>query len=481
MGKHYINVNPKMDRRAFTKGLGMSSAGLVMATLGGCESILEQIETRPVRYRLRTGSSDVDNVVEIYKDAVNAMRALPSSDPRSWDAQSGIHGTVLGGFNFCEHGSDHFFSWHRAYLFFFEQICQNLTGEDDFGLPYWNWNQDPQMHPEFTDPASPLNHPRNLTDLTGFPEFTDATLDPMFTNPDFYTFSSLIEGSPHDVAHIRIGQDMVTGGSSQDPVFWVHHCMADYCWAKWNLELGNDMPNDPAWQNTSWSHFTDGNGDPAEMTALSTSLMPVLSFRYESSAIGSNPATARLAAAELKTAEERIRKGTDVRFEVKRQVPIANRAELTMGRTFSSPPSIDTGALRALIESDQTEEQIFARVRYAELPETNDFFVRVFINLPDANIGTPTTNPHYAGSFAFFGTRSGHGDHGEDKKGKTEFLVYVSDTLQRLRSIGRLGDGEPISVQLVAVPIGEQLEAPNAELLLEQVDLIVSPIQIRAE
>lgn len=481
MGKHYIDLDPRMDRRLFMKGLGLSTTGLVMATLGGCESIFEQIANRPVRYRLRTGSPEVDNVVEIYGDAVNQMRALPSTDPRSWDAQSALHGTNGVGFNFCEHNTDHFFSWHRAYLFFLEQICQTLTGEDAFGLPYWNWNQDPDMHPEFTDPANPLNHPRNNTSLAGFSGFSDQDLDPMFTNPDFYTFSGLIEGTPHNNAHNFIGMDMSNFGSPQDPIFWMHHCMVDYCWAKWNIELGNNMPNDPAWQNTTWTHFTDGNGDPTEMSALGTSLMPVLSFRYESSVIGSFPATARLAAAELRKAEERIREGTDVRFEIKRVVPIASRAQVRMSNPFSSGADIDTGAFRALVESDRTQEQIFARVKYASLPATSNFFVRVFVNLPDANAETPTTDPHYAGSFSFFGTQGGHGNHGADHQGKTEFLVYVSDTLQRLRSTGLLGDGDPISVQLVAVPIGEQLESPDAELVLEQVDLVVSPIQIRAE
>jgi hypothetical protein len=44
-----------------------------------------------------------------------------------------------------------------------------------------------------------------------------------------------------------VGGDMVTGGSPLDPVFWAHHCMVDYCWAKWNIELENNNTNDQAW------------------------------------------------------------------------------------------------------------------------------------------------------------------------------------------------------------------------------------------
>jgi hypothetical protein len=69
--------------------------------------------------------------------------------------------------------------------------------------------------------------------------------------------------------------------------------MVDYCWAKWNIELGNDNTNDPGWNQTGWSHFVDGKGDPvSNVTAGITTLMPLLSYQYESSAIGSSPASA---------------------------------------------------------------------------------------------------------------------------------------------------------------------------------------------
>jgi tyrosinase len=478
MGTRYLDLDPTVDRRIFIKGLGVISTGLVMATLGGCEALFDQIANRPVRRRLRTGSPEVDDVIVVYQDAVNQMRALPGTDPRSWDAQAAIHGTVTGGFNFCQHGTDHFFSWHRAYLLYFEQICQELTGEDSFGLPYWNWNQDPDMHPEFTDPASPLNHPRINTSVAGNNAFTDATLDTIFGDPNFYTFGSQIEGTPHNTTHVVVGGDMVTGGSPLDPVFWAHHCMVDYCWAKWNIELENDNTNDQAWLDTSWNHFVDGDGDPVEVSALATVLMPFLSYQYESSAIGSFAASATLTALELRTVEERVRKGADVRFEIKRTVPIANRARISVARSFSQATSVSAGDFAALIESNRATERVFARINYAMLPSRDDFFVRVFINLPEASAATPTDDPHYAGSFAFFGT---HGqDHGAHAP-KTECLVYVSDTLQRLRAMGALRDREPISVQLVAVPVTGRFERADMELTLEQIDLIVSPMQVRSD
>lgn len=474
-----LNLKPKrengLDRRVFIRGLGYVSVGLLLGTLGGCESCVSQIENRPVRRRLRTGSAEVDSAIATYENAVTAMKALPPGDPRSWAAQAAIHGTVAGGFNFCEHGSDHFFSWHRAYLLYFEQICQELTGDDRFGLPYWNWNQDHAMHSAFTT-AGPLDHPRNSTTVGNHPAFSDATLDAIFADTNFYTFSSQLEGSPHNMTHVLIGGDMVTGGSPLDPVFWAHHCMADYCWAKWNLELGNDNTNDAGWLETAWGHFVDRNGNPLNVTAGATVLMPLFSYRYESSAIASLPAAA-VAAEDFEELQRRLREGADVQFDVQSRVRIAEQAAVRLSTPFSKEIQVSAGEFASLVESDRAAERVFVSVDWAQLPPTNDFFVRVFINLPPANARTPTDDTHYAGSFAFFGTHA----EGRAGHGKTDFLVNATDTLRRLRESGQAAAGSPLSVQLVAVPVGDQFARPDTELVLNNLDLIVTPVLVRTD
>lgn len=466
-----------MNRRVFIEGVGYVSLSLLFSSLlGGCESLLDQIKKRPVRRRLRTGSPEVDHDIAIYKDAVSQMKALPASNPRSWAAQAAIHGTISGGFNFCQHGTNHFFSWHRAYLLYFERICQELTGEKKFGLPYWNWNQNPSLHPEFTSAGSPLNHPRSNTGVGTNPAFSNGTLNPIFGDGNFFTFSSQIEGTPHNIAHGIIGMNMATGGSPLDPVFWTHHCMADYCWAKWNIELDHDNPNDAAWNNTSWDHFVDENGNQVNVTAGITILMPFLSYRYETSAIGDFTAGADLASRsseDLKKVEERLRKGADIRFDIKRRVSIAGGAKLIISKPYSAVTQVSSDDFRSLIESDRQNEKIFVRINYANLPQVNDFFVRVFINRPDAGPQTPTDDDHYAGSFAFFGTHSAdHGDHA----GKTDFLVNITGTLQNLRRRDLMRPDGPLSIQLVAVPAGDQFVRAEAELTLEGIEFIITPV-----
>src|SRR6202049_4798220 len=217
-------------RRVFIRGVGWVSAALLTGSLGGCEQLAEAIRNRPVRRRLRTGSAEVDADIDTYRQAVALMKGLQTSDPRNWAAEAAIHGIANVGFTHCEHGTDHFFDWHRAYLFYFESICQKLTNKPKFGLPYWNWNQTPDIHPAFLDPSSTLYLSRARSSMFGSNADLTATLDPIFADSNFYTFSQQLEGTPHNLTHGYIGGTFGGFGSASDPLFWMHHCMVDYCW-----------------------------------------------------------------------------------------------------------------------------------------------------------------------------------------------------------------------------------------------------------
>src|SRR6185437_7663368 len=111
----------------------------------------------------------------------------------------------------------------------------------------------------------------------------------------------------------------------------------------------------------------------------------------------------------------------------------------------------------------------------AKLPPTSDFFVRVFVNLPDANSRTPSDDPHYAGSFAFFGTEPAEEAPGEHRH-QPKFLVNLTNTLQKLKRTQQLRDGTPISVQLVPVPFADKFEREDTELVVDKIAIIVTPV-----
>lgn len=470
-----------ITRRVFVKDLGFISLGLFLGTLGGCEDLAEAIRNRPIRRRLRTGSPEVDADIDTYRHAVELMKALnPTNDPREWLQQAAIHG-VTGHFTFCEHGSNHFFDWHRAFLFYFEKICQKLTGNAKFGLPYWNWNQNPDIHTAYLNTASALYLPRASTSMAGVPSVSTPTLDGIFADTNFFTFSSQLEGTPHNNVHSHTGGTFGNFTSAQDPLFWNHHCMVDYCWYKWNIDLGNNNTNDSTWIGHPNSHFVDADKNPASSTAGITILMPLLSYQYESSAIGSHAAAAALHKKnEYKKVEKRLKEGADVRFDVKKRIRIAEKAMVSVAKPISLETRIAASDFTSILNVDAARDRIFVSIDFARLPATSDFAVRVFIDLPNANRSTPIDDPHYAGSFAFFGTEAPNAPSptAEQHGGQKMFLVNITTTLQKLRRNQELREGSPMSVELVAVPFADKFVREDTQLILERIDIIVTPVII---
>jgi tyrosinase len=466
-------------RRVFLQGLGYVSVGLLMGSLGGCETLVEAIRNRPIRRRLRVGSPEVDAAIATYRDAVTAMQGLASHDGRNWDKQAAIHGTAGVGFNFCQHGTTHFFDWHRAYLFYVEKICQKLTGNKQFALPYWNWNQDPDIHPAFLDTTSVLHLSRTVNSMSGSSSIATTTLDSIFADTNFFTFSAQLEGTPHNTVHSTIGGAFGGFGSARDPLFYMHHCMVDYSWYKWNVDLHNDNTNDSSWIHTDEIQFVDADGNAASMMAGITTLMPLLSYQYESSAIGSNAASESLSTRRAYQAVEgRLKAGANIRLDIKHRVRISEVVVTSIARPLSLQARLSPDMLAQIIDSDTARERIFASIEYARLPAASDFAVRVFVNLPTADRNTPNTDPHYAGSFAFFGTENPAAPATGAHHHAPKFLVNLTNAIQRLRQRRELGGSTPISLQLVPTPFADKPESEDTELVLNAFDIFVTPVII---
>src|SRR5262249_36597731 len=66
--------------------------------------------------------------------------------------------------------------------------------------------------------------------------------------------------------------------------------------------------------------------------------------------------------------------------------------------------------------------RVTASIRDVQPPTRGNADVRVFVNMPDATAGTPATDPHYAGSFTFFGT----GQHGGHDGGTHSYMIDLT-------------------------------------------------------
>jgi tyrosinase len=423
--------------------------------LGGCAPFWQRIANRPTRRNIAT-LAPTDPIIQTYKDAVSAMKALPTTDSRNWTRQAQIHQ------NRCPHGNWYFLPWHRAYLFYFEEICRELTGNDDFALPYWNWTTTPQIPGVFWGGlGNPLfNGTRTATATsTASSAFVGpSVLEDILDQPNFLVFASAkatgqrdrvaygeLEGTPHNYVHGFVGGEMGTYMSPLDPVFWAHHNMIECCWVDWNLHRGHPNTNDAEWtQFVFEGNFVDRNGNPVDVRVDTTLLLPLLAYQYEdcfpSPAV--DPAGLR----------EFVQRGAPVRLEYVERVPLRRSLEVAVGQPVTLDVPIRPERLSAAL-AREGENRILLTIGDVTLPRSSEFGVHVFIGRPGTDGGNPERDPRFAGSFAFFVDEQHHpAGAGE----RPDFLLDVTETVSRLARANRLATDDRITVHLVPVPVGER-------------------------
>ena len=303
------HITRGLSRRDFLRlsALGAVSLGALGVGLGGCtpeqqqavKELLEKIANRPVRKDINSLAND-DPILEAYRKAVDQMKALPSSDKRNWPRQADIHR------DFCPHGNWLFLPWHRAYLWYFEEICRELSGMEAFALPYWNWQKDPQIPAAFWGGASnPLfNSTRTATQTSTVPSSITGppVIESILDEPNFLLFASgqiplssgqrtsasygPLEGTPHNSIHGFVGGNMGNYMSPLDPVFWTHHNMVEAIWVEWNWVRSNPNTNDSNWVDREFTEFVDRAGNPVQITVTDMLLFPLFNYRFDEPVLG---------------------------------------------------------------------------------------------------------------------------------------------------------------------------------------------------
>jgi tyrosinase len=453
------------SRRDFFKTVVAGGISLgTLSTLSGCNVIRETASGgRPIRRSFASlEQSDPNQIIDTYRDAVSQMRNLPSSDPRNWNQQAFIHGQG-GSFTDCEHGNWLFLPWHRAYLFYFEDICRALTGNEDFALPYWNWAANPQIPQAFeqTSGTNPLFDPsRANTSVASVTSTRQPAIESMLSDPNFFRFaggwnhqlnpqstpkgsgSGAAENPPHNLVHATIGGNFTTAASPRDPIFWAHHCMVDCLWWEWNANREHPNTNDPDWWQSSFAgDFVDRDGDPVDdINVLITLLMPFLSYNYEESQKGNTQQFVEISP-ELRRF---LNEGAEVELDVIDYLEIRRRIEVVLDQPVNLTADVELEALLPFINGEQPG-RVLLTARQIDPPQNDNSVTRIFVNRPDASADLSTEDAHFAGSFGFFLAEESHMD--------IDYFIDVTDTLRRLRRQGALRDDESLSIQLISVPI----------------------------
>lgn len=178
-----------------------------------------------------------------YQSYLNAMSAMRrNTNPAD---QGSLHFWVNVHQNYCPHNVPYFISWHRGYLYCFEQQLRISSGDPTLNLPYWDYYADATMPAEFTNPAP--SNPLYL-ERAGANVYNALTLSPFapevfnFQRGTTNAFEARIESAPHNPVHNLIGGIMSTMQSPFDPIFYLHHANIDRLTHAWALPDGKGIP-----------------------------------------------------------------------------------------------------------------------------------------------------------------------------------------------------------------------------------------------
>lgn len=413
------------------------------------------------------------------RKGVAVMKALPASDRRSWAFQAAIHGTTGSSadplFNQCQHGTLQFFTWHRAYLYFFERILRWAAGDPALTLPYWDWSASPTLPEAFRAPADPAANPlyealRKANDGSALPatvvvnDLDTALGQTAFGGPT--GFSPGLEDSPHGAVHGLVGGP---GGlmstvptAARDPIFWLHHANIDRLWNVWlNQGGGRANPSDAAFLDRAYS-FADETGGVVTVKVREVIDATALGYRYcglpnprlvvhQQPVAASSPAppvvaatsaAADAAAAPLERVEARPLGFQEER--VKLNVVRANRAAL------AAPAAVRATAGEA--------GKVLLKVEGVAADDTPEVAYGVYLNLPEGDRTEEAARAYYVGTINFFGKtkadKRGLG-HGHAHAGGAEFDATFDATklVGRLQRAGRF-DPDAVTVSILPLAVG---------------------------
>jgi tyrosinase len=449
------------DRRAF---LGLAAAGSVAAVAGGGGGG----PPMPARVRKEVNSLTSTEITE-FRTAVKLLRERMPTDPKSWRAQAVIHQ------DFCPHGNWFFLPWHRAYLWYFEEICREALGPGNaFALPYWDWTANPLLPATFWGLDNPLNDSSreidpnepippevagpavlaNILGITDFETFASGKALTQRPNTPPFGFTGQLEGVPHNNIHGLIGGNMATYMSPLDPIFWLHHANIDRLWTEWDRLHPAAGVIDPEWLDFEVNTFADTAGAAAKRKVSDLLSTYKLGYRYDT-----QPADPPMVIAMAKKkGPPKVPEGF---MAMTRPTARATTVAALSGRVALAAPLREhvTAAARA----EARPGTIRLVLQDIPVPVNQRFLVRVFLNCKDPTSRTPVGDPTYVGSFSFFDhlhtpAVAAAGGHEAKKDGHAtaptrSFTFDISEVVRRLERAGQYQADAELKVSLVPVPL----------------------------
>jgi tyrosinase len=433
-----------------------------------------------------------------YARGISVMRQRAATDPTSWEYQAAVHGMTpdpLDGFrDQCQHRGWFFGSWHRMYLYWFEQMVraaiQDLPDIDDatkrtWALPYWNYsNPDesddsrrklPQAFLDVTLPdgitPNPLRDPtRSINDGSAMPaqvvRLAQALAPVTFAGPGGFAggktgFNHLtedpnaaegpLEQTPHDGVHIQVGGNMKNFDTAAlDPIFWLHHANIDRLWDVWLGQAGRANTTEAGWLTGLTFKFHDENAVTQTQQSKDVADQQQLDYVYEDISVPGPGQEAAVVKPEEPAFPPELVGATEEPFALTGDT-------VTVGFGISAPEG-------PLAEADAAPSRVFLDLADITSSDPPGVTYGVYVNVPG---GDPVTDDeHYVGNAAFFGIETlGRPD---SEHAGLRIIYDITDLYNRLKAAGQWNDQVRVTfvaqylerpAQPIELPPGESVPA----------------------
>jgi tyrosinase len=424
-------ISAPFTRRSFVKGTASAIALASLPRLG--------IAATPNVIRLEWQTFKTTPHYASFLNAVSTMKgATNASQPSSWQYWVNVH------LNYCPHSAPYFLTWHRGYLYYFEQQLRSVSGDKSLVLPYWDYYTYPIIPSEFTDTATgnPLYVSRVNTNV-----YQALDLSPFGSSVKNFqrglsnAFEPALENAPHNPVHDIIGSymgDITT--APIDPIFYLHHCNLDRLWNAWSRRSTSKVPasNNSYWNGNftyasgltiakSRTSTTTGLGYDYANDTMPTVLPPqaqqgrIIRVQGQTVPIQARPPVVTLSATPPRSVSSTRESLGGVRGvslgvgSVSAAIPLQSTGTTTLQGVLSTSPAVGlSDSSAAALASSQaatpaTKTKSFPYVKLvldglaiAQAAKAGGFYYNVYINLPATGEVDAVRQQHFVGTLGAF-------------------------------------------------------------------------------
>ncbi|MFL9961068.1 tyrosinase family protein [Paraburkholderia sediminicola] len=482
-------ASASFTRRAFVKG---TASAIALASLPKLS-----IGATPTVIRLEWQAFKTTPHYASFLNAVRTMKNTSnSSQPNSWQYWVNVH------LNYCPHSVANFLTWHRGYIYYFEQQLRTVSGDSRLVLPYWDYYTYPVIPSEFTDPASgnPLYVSRVNTNV-----YQALDLSPFGSGVTNFqrglsnAFEPALENAPHNPVHDIIGSYMGDISTAPvDPIFYLHHCNLDRLWNAWSRRSTSKVPaaGTSYWNGSftyaggltmakSRTRTTTGLGYDYANDTTPTALPPqaqegrIMRVQAQTMAIQARPPLATLTMTPPRSVSSTRESLGGVRgvslgaSSVSAVIPLQAASTTTLQDVLVSSPAVglsesstaapaSSQAVTPTAKSFPYVKLVLDGVKIAQAAKAGGFFYNVYLNLPATGDVDAVKGQYFVGTLGAFqiSTAAHHGKNMIDydvtdllaQQGVTKLPQIVVSFVRINAAVSPRGDA--VAIQEIRLELG---------------------------